>query len=524
MAKRRKPKKRRASKLAPGMAAEAERIFQTGLGHHQRGDLQQAEAHYRQVLSVDPDHARAFHNLGVIANQVGQFDAAVEIFAEAIRADDQVALYHFNHGVALQALDRPADAEKAYRRATSLDPKYLQAWENLGVSLQDQGDFDTAMRVYEHAQSLHPSAPFACLNLGTLLMNAGRPTEAREQFRHLLRLSPAYGEAHLKYASTCLVLGEFEEGWVHYAWRFHAESYREQNPARVIPYPHWDGSPLQGRTLLITAEQGIGDELMFAACFAEIIAQAGHCIIECDPRLRPLYERSFPGAAFIDRASAADFEWHDELELVDCRIDAGSLPRHLRPSRDSFPEPQPYLHADDARVARWRQRLAELDEGDANRPTVGISWRGGIDSRARNARSIPLEAWSNLIDSTDAQFVNLQYGDHAAEIERFNAGASRTLISFDEIDPLTDIDEFAALVAALDQVVSIDNSTVFVAGAIGTPVTVLLPGSGEWRWLIETDSSPWCPGSVLLRKAHRDAWDDVLKRAANELKGLQRGD
>ncbi len=521
MAKRRKPKKRRAPNLPPGVATEAERVFQAGLAYHQRGDLQQAEAHYKHALSVFPEHAHALHNLGVLANQVGQFAAAVEIIDAAIRSEGDIPLFHFNKGVALQELDRPAEAEKAYRRAISLDAKYLVAWENLGVSLQNQGNFDAAMGVYEHTQTLDPTSPVAYLNLGTLLMNSGRPADARAQFRTLLELSPAYGEAHLKYASTCLALGDFEEGWAHYEWRFHAESYREQNPARVVPYPHWDGSSLHDRTLLVTAEQGIGDELMFAACFADVIAKAKHCIIECDPRLKPLYERSFPEAGFVDRASAADFAWDAGLPPVDCRIDAGSLPRHLRSAPEHFPEPKPYLRADDTRVAHWRDRLAGLTAGDSDRPTIGISWQGGIDSRARSARSIPLEAWSELIGSTNANFVNLQYGDHSAEIERFNANATNRVTSLDEIDPLTDMDEFAALVGALDHVLSIDNSTVFVAGAIGTPVTVMLPGSGEWRWMTDSATSPWCPGATLLRKAYRDSWDGVLQQAAAELREVR---
>jgi tetratricopeptide (TPR) repeat protein len=513
MGKRRKPKQQGRSAVSPAIRGEIEQTFATAIELHKAGNLQQAETLYKAVLSLDPQHADSLHMLGVMAHQVGEYAAAVDILGAAIAADGGKAHYHFNRGVSLQALDRQAEAVAAYRDATRLAPEYRAAWENLGVALQDAGDADGAMDAYRRAKQIDPDSKIARLNLGTLLANSGRAADAQAEFAALIALTPAYGEAHLKYASTRLVLGDLAEGWRHYAWRWHAGSFVDFNPVRVLPFPTWDGSSLDGRTLMINAEQGIGDEIMFASCYADAIDAAGHCVIECDPRLEPVMARSFPGTTILPRATLDDFGWSDELPDVDVRVDAGSLPAVFRPTLDSFPDRAAFLTVDPAARAGWEHRLAASGPG----LRVGISWRGGKEQRGQRARSLPLAQWQPIFAATDARFVDLQYGEHRAEVDAFCREGAGELTVFDDVDPLRNIDDFLALIAALDLVISIDNSTVFMADSVGTPVWALLPVSGEWRWLAGRSSTPWCPHAELFRKSPGDDWDTVVADVAGRL-------
>ena len=513
MGKRRKPKQKRPPAVAPAIREEIERTFATAISLHQQGKLAQAETLYKSVLSIDPQHADSLHMLGVMAHQIGQYEAAVDILGAAIEAEGGKAHYHFNRGVSLQALNRYEDAAAAYRRATSLAPDYRAAWENLGVALQDAGDVDGAVDAYRRAEAIDPDSKIARLNLGTLMSNAGRAEDAREEFAELVALTPAYGEAHLKLASTHLVTGDLATGWDHYAWRWHAESFVDFNPIRAVPFPTWDGSSLAGKTLLITAEQGIGDEIMFASCYADAIAAARHCVIECDPRLEPVFARTFPGVTLLTRSGSDDFDWHDDLPVIDCRVDAGSLPGVFRPSLESFPERPAFLDVDGERRDTWRQRLNERGPG----LKIGISWRGGKEVRGQRARSLPLADWGPIFAAADARFVDLQYGEHGDELDAFHRDSDVELAVFDDVDPLRNIDDFMALIAALDLVISVDNSTVFMADAVGTPVWVLLPVSGEWRWLADRRRTPWCANAELFRRRPEDSWDAVVAEVAERL-------
>jgi polysaccharide pyruvyl transferase WcaK-like protein len=310
--------------------------------------------------------------------------------------------------------------------------------------------------------------------------------------------------------------GKYQEGWEEYEWRLHSPSFTESNPPRVVPFPKWDGSSLTGKTLLINPEQGIGEELMFASCYGEVIAQAERCLIECDPRLSRLFARSFPTATIVPSVGRfEDFPWSASLPHVDFRISAASLPRFCRNSAGDFPAVSSYLRVDDTQRAQWRRVLAAFGKSHS----IGISWVGGRDPRSAKARSIPLAEWQPIFAAVDASFVNLQYGQHAEEIAQFHQAGLGQLHTLPEADALRDPDGFMALIAELDLVISIDNSTVFMAGAVGTPVWILLPSSAEWRWQGAGDRTPWYPHATLHRQREPgiDAWRALIRDVAPRL-------
>jgi tetratricopeptide (TPR) repeat protein len=268
------------------------------------------------------------------------------------------------------------------------------------------------MAAYNTAILLSDNSLLAHQNLGTLLMNTGNFHAAEKHFSRVLVLRPADGKAHLKMALALLAQGHFKEGWEHWEWRYFSESFLENNKIRIVPFPRWDGSSLAGKNVLLNPEQGIGDEIMFASCFRDVIAQANHVVIECDPRLLSLFQRSFPGTEVVPSDSSTDFYRSQSLPTIDWRIQTGSLPRFFRPDLEHFSGASAYIAVDEVRKEMWSKRLSKLDKP----VNIGISWRGGTIVHARFARSIPLEKWGALFACNKANFINLQYGDHAAEI------------------------------------------------------------------------------------------------------------
>ncbi len=285
-----------------------------------------------------------------------------------------------------------------------------------------------------------------------------------------------------------LLRGELGTGWDEYEWRL-----RHGPSPRPIALNRWDGTSLAGRSLLVLSEQGIGDQVMFGSCLPQVAREAAGCLVECDPRLVPLFARSFPNVTAV--AKSARPTENPAVAPCDVYDFWGSLPRFVRRQVDDFPATAAYLKPEPGLVAKWQSRLARL--GGALK--VGISWRGGKDAETRRQRSIPLELWRPILQVPGVRFVNLQYGSSAAEAALVRNRFDIPLDDGADCDPLLDLDDFTAKIAALDLVLSVDNSTVHLAAAIGRSVWTLLPFCSDWRWMLEGETTPWYPTMRLLR-------------------------
>jgi hypothetical protein len=262
----------------------------------------------------------------------------------------------------------------------------------------------------------------------------------------------------------------------------------------------------------VWGEQGVGDQVMFASAVPDLLDRGARCVIEADTRLEPLFRRSFSGISFLarDTTTAAEIEHF----AADYQVFVGSLCRWLRPSPASFPSRPGFLKADSALTEGYRQRYRERF-GD--RPVIGISWRGGTREIAR-IRSIPLAAWSPVLRQRNFGFVNLQYGDCRADLAAVQCEMGVEVFHDDMVDPLKNLDGFAAQTAAMDLVISIDNSTVHMAGALDVPVWVLLPAVPDWRWMLDRSDSPWYSSVRLFRQPKVGEWSPVIDRVAEELR------
>jgi tetratricopeptide (TPR) repeat protein len=484
----------------------AEAHFALGVALRGNGRLDEAATCFEQVLQIQPRHSRAHNNLGGVLHDRGNVVAAIRCYAKAIEIDPDYADAHCNLGTALKAMGRMDEAVASYRTAISLRPEFADAWFNLGNLHRDRDDLDSATECYRHTLALVPSHVKARVNLAVTLKDQRKIDEALACYETVLAAHPDLAEANFNRSLIWLLRGEFARGWDAYEWRWE----HDPRPNRYR-FPFWDGASAAGRKILITAEQGIGDEIMFAACLADVIRAGARCIVECDRRLVSLFARSFPAAKFFAKGDGRDCE--AALAAVDWQVPCGSLPRFFRRCEEDFPKCGAWLKPHLALCDRWTIRLNELGDG----LKVGISWFGGKDAETRRRRSTPLEFWRGVLEQRGVQFVNLQYGDVHDALAELKGEFGVTIHAWNDVDPLRDLDDFASLVASLDLVISVDNSTVHLAGAVGTPVWTLLPFASDWRWLLDGDESPWYPSMRLFRQRAQGAWPDVFARVVARL-------
>jgi len=293
------------------------------------------------------------------------------------------------------------------------------------------------------------------------------------------------------------------DGWHNYESRWKTHGHK---PMRPYPYPRWKGNKLASGHLLLWGEQGIGDEIMFAGLIPELLAAENRIILDCEPRLLPLFRRSFPGVHVVTG--------FDETRPPDPQIAAhlptGSLPRFFRTSELAFASTtSPYLMPDRTRRNQFRSRYAW------EKKVVGIAWYTK-NAKTGRSRSLQLSQFSPLLQRNDIFWVSLQYGDHAA-LEQQASAAQVPLFIDREVDQFQDLDLFAAQVAAMDLVITIDNSTAHLAGALGVPVWLLLPFDRDWRWLQARSDSPWYPTLRLFRQPRLGDWQSVISDVTQSL-------
>jgi tetratricopeptide (TPR) repeat protein len=479
----------------------AEAHYWLGAIHEARGETEDAADCYRLAVHFDPTLPAAQFGLARLHEAAGRYGEAATCYRAVLEHDPDSAAAHANLCHALYRLGRFQAARAHGSRALELDPALAEARHNLGLVLLATGEPAQAAECFERAFRARPRAEVAA-GLGHALRDLGRLEEAIAAYDRALAIDPQLGDARINRAYAFLLAGEFEKGWAEYEERFVATATR----SRDFGLPRWRGEPLPEATVLVHAEQGIGDEIMFASCIPDLAAVVGRVVIECSARLEALFRRSFPWAQVHGGAKEDPPGWLARFAPVHCQVPIGSLPRYFRRSRAAFEGKGAYLRADPGRVQAWRERLGAR----AGRLAVGLSWRGGTPASRGGLRSIGIEALGALARAP-CDFVSVQHGAGADELER----APLPLVAYPGVTE--DLDELAALLGALDLVVSADNTNVHLAGALGRPVWVLLSPSPEWRYGLHGDTMPWYPSARLFRRRHGEDWGALLERVAAEL-------
>lgn len=474
---------------------------------HKRHAYEEAEDSYALAACFAPARAEPRLQHGLLCLDRGDLRQAQELLQEALALDQHSARAHNAMGAVLLNLERLDEAKACFERAIECDGSLAGAHSNLGyVLFRDFEEFAQGEAHIRKALELAPGDVNALVNLTMVMRN--RPREVIELADRLLAKDATLDAVRLNRALAALKFGDFESGWRDYEAR---KSTRCNYVQRTMPWPEWDGGDLHGKKIYVHTEQGLGDEIMFASCLPDVVAAAGRCVIECNPKLLKIFARSFAAGVVLqpkDDTSLAQIAG----EGIDCYCALGSLPRFLRPAAAAFPERRGYLRADPARVEHWRARLARLPGA----LKVGIAWRGGMPSTQRSLRSTRLEQWLPLLRLPGIDFVDLQHFDSAEERQELRARHSVAVHRWS--DAHDDYDETAALVAALDMVVSVQTAIVHLSGALGKDVWALIPEAPEWRYLSAGERMPWYSSVRLFRKMAGKSWDDMLSQVAAELR------
>jgi tetratricopeptide (TPR) repeat protein len=466
---------------------------------------------YQLALMLDPGHGAATGNIARVLHELGHFREAEEIYRLSLQHDPDIAAAHSSLAGTLLSLGRYAEAEAAARKAIALSPRSIHALVMLANALIEQGSIEEGCKTIRKAEDIDPANAELLRWQGMLEMVFKADFERAESIlRRGSVIAPQDGNIHINLARCLLIRERFAEGWEEYEWRRH-------DPTRAIvytklPYPEWDGaSPLEGRTIVVNGEQGLGDEVMFASCLAELAGRARRCVLYCNFRLESLFRRSFPFADVIGGSHLPDKNPFPVLPEIDCQVAAGSLPRTFRRSAADFPDHRGYLKAAADKIAKWRDRLAALGPG----LKVGLSWKGGTPLSDVTRRTLKLEQLQALFRLPGTHWISLQYGDCAAEREAFASGTGVELHHWQEA--IDDLDETAALMCALDLRISVCNTQVHLSGALGKEVWVLAPLSPDWRYGHTGERMLWYPAARMFRQVRFGEWPAVVSQIAREL-------
>lgn len=464
---------------------------------------------YDKVLKLMPNLAEAHNNLGSALKELGRFDEALNAFEKALSINPQFAAAFNNKGATLNALKCFDKALNAFEQAVKLQPGYSEALNNKGVAEKELKRYEAAELSFRQAIECNSEYVAAYINLGNMFKEIKKLDEALSVYDKAIGIQEDNAEAHFYKALVLLMKGDYKHGWPLYQWRHKTDI---QGLAFKPKAPLWMPAESNlNKRVLVHGEQGIGDQIMFASMLPELAANTGQLIAHIDPRLIPLFQRSFSeGILYAPNNTKV------ELKSYDMSISMGDLCQYFRNSENDFVDRAPFLVADATRTEGLRTQL--LEQGN-NRPICGISWKSK-NEKSGDKRSLTLNKMLESLGARNFQFVNLQYGNVGDEVSEAEKALNIRILHCESVDNKDDIDGLAALIQACDLVISIDNTTVHLAGALGQDVRVLLPFSSDWRWLVERSDTPWYPSMKLYRQTIEHDWDGVLSEVLHELEQL----
>nr|WP_294513519.1 tetratricopeptide repeat protein [uncultured Rhodopila sp.] len=493
-------------------------LFRQGQQLHAAGRLPEAEQVYRQVLATTPRHAEALHALGALAIQAGRPDAADSLLSQAI-ALKPAALFQLTRATALLALKRPEEAAQVCRTVLRAQRNHPEALQVLGHALSDSGQAEAAIDAYREALRLKPGLPDIRSDLGSALRHANRLAEAEQEMLlapanpvALMNLSSvqkergafADAEATLtralamapndpvllyNWSLLMLLLGRTGEAWDGWENRFRAGAI----PPRPFTQPQWQGEPLGERTLLVHAEQGLGDVIQFSRYLPAI---GGNVVFEAPPRLVRLLSGNPAMPAMVPAG--------EKLPGFDVVAPLLSLPGRMK----TPPAQPPYLFAEPDRVAAWKDRIGGIGL------RIGIAWQGFAGRHEDKGRSVPLPVYSALAQRPGVRLISVQKGEGEEQID--GAGFPIEIPGGLDDGPDAFIDT-AAVMMSLDLIVTSDTSIAHLAGALGRPVWVALRRVPDWRWMLDRTDSPWYPSMRLFRQQDEGDWAAVFDAMTREL-------
>ena len=523
---------RRAIAINPNFAAAHNNL---GNVVHALGQPEESLAHFDRAIALDGGYADAFNNRANVLNDLGRrpealadYDRALErnpalvnalqrsaaILADIGRFEDALArngraialgqpsaeLFRRSGNVLLR-LGRPCEALENFDHALARDPAHKRALIGRSAALEQLDRPHEALETLDRGLAAWPDAADLLYNKATVLKLLKRIDEACEVYARALAVAPDDPDANTNFAMTLLLKGDFAAGWRAYEHRWGQAGRGDDRPR--LAAPPWNGEDLAGRSIVIYAEQGLGDLVQFSRYLPLLQARGGEVALIAKPNMHALLRAAFPHVALYgDAAQAA-------AERFDFQCALTSLPLHFGTVPETIPSAVPYLKADPEKVAHWRARIG----GGGFR--IGICWQGNPSAAVDVRRSMPLAEFAPLASVPGVRLISFQKKDGLDQLEH-TAVCVETLGETFDSGP----DSFADTVAAMecvDLVVSPDTSIAHIAGALARPVWVALKHVPDWRWMLDRDDSPWYPTMRLFRQETPGEWSDVFARMRREL-------
>ena len=484
-----------------------------------RGLYVEAEAYFREVLRLWPDHAGAWNNLGTAVWRQERVEEAETYHRRAKRLKPNDFAILNNLGNVLWEQRRLHEAVRCYRRAIKLRPDSPEALVNLGVTLSDLGKFEESLRCIRESIRIQPEPADSHVNLGMTHARLGNLDEALDCYEEALRRRPDFPEARRNRSYIWLARGDFERGWSEYEWRLKCLKLRLVR----VKSPRWTGDDLDGRTILLVSEQGLGDTLHFIRYAPLVKQRGGRVLVACPEPLIRLVARC-PG---VDQV----VDWMSQLPDSDCHVYLLSLPAILGTTLATVPCEVPYLSVDARTLATWRPVVARAlgaisggaadnSESPARVFKIGMVWQGNPANTNDRWRSFPLTYFAHLARLPGVRLISLQKRDGTDQLAKLAGRFPVAELGHGDTDgeDRRDFLDTAAVISQLDLVIAPETSVAHLAGSLGVRVWVALPFVSDWRWLLDRKDSPWYPTMRLFRQAKPGEWEGVFQEMADALK------
>lgn len=472
--------------------------FNLGLAHQELKKFDAAIAHYNKAIALKPDYVEAYSNLGDVLYGLKQLEAAIASYDSALSINPNFADALNNRGNTLRDLKRFDAAIADFDKAISINPDHFAAYSNRGNVFRNLKQFDVAIQNYNQAIKINPNYKDAYYNMGTSYQSLNQLDAALANYYKAISIDRYFAEPYLAISGIKIMLGEYEEGWELYEWRW---NLREENFLRVFKQPLWLGNEsIKDKTIFIHAEQGLGDTLQFCRYIAMLKALSPKLIIlEVPKALISLLSNSNNN---VSKVQVNIVEYRDSIPDFDLHCPMMSLPHAFKTSLSTIPLAIPYLISEVNKSRLWQVKL-----GIKTKTRIGLAWSGSTAHKNDHNRSLSLIQLAPIME--------LPYEFHSLQKE-VKPSDSETLIALTQVhqhqDYLNDFTETAALIEHLDLVISVDTSVAHLAGAMGKKVFVLLPFAPDYRWMLERNDSPWYPTATLFRQPEIDDWESVINK------------
>lgn len=509
-----------------------------------QGNLDRAASHLRSILLINPNYIGCYFSLANVLVEQNKLDEAISNYRNSLQLTPNHPLTHFKLGNALAKQCKPSEAIISYQNAIQIHPNYTDAYYNLGVILRKMERFDEAIAAYQKviqieanraetyfslgnvyldldkfedaivnyqkAIALNPNYAEAFNTLGTVHRLQNRLNEAISNIERAIALNPNYIEAHFNLSTTLLLMGDMQQGFAEFEYRRKIVDFAKTLP--TFSQPQWDGSPLQGKTILLFSDAALGDTIQTIRYIPQIIDRGGRLVLQCLPGFERLFQNMHGIDSIIPKGEA--------LPHFDVYAPLLSLPYILGTTLQTIPAQIPYIFAPEGNDIKLP---LGSNQTSSQALKVGIVWASGYrcDSfdlrKFYQTKSFPLSMFERIISIPDTCFYSLQVGQHASDISIFSDRPHAIDLSVS----IQDFADTATIIEQLDLVVSVDTAVAHLAGAMAKPVWTLLPYSPDWRWMSDREDSPWYPTMRLFRQAKLGDWEEVLQRVYDSLQSFQ---